>query len=133
MPTIVQTVSGKVTGLWGTAQVRSADGKMRPLKLGDIVRKGDVILTAQDGLVQLTPDADTAAAPATKAAEAGAEIDRVITQLNQNDPKAATAAGNLAYLRGAWCGSNVDKDPSARASFGLQRTQDHTVYRREHY
>lgn len=47
--------------------------------------------------------------------------------------KAATAAGNLAYLRGAWCGSNVDKDPSARASFGLQRTQDHTVYRREHY
>ena len=47
--------------------------------------------------------------------------------------KAATAAGNLAYLRGAWCGSNVDKDPSARASFGLQRTQDHTLYRREHY
>jgi MSHA biogenesis protein MshQ len=47
--------------------------------------------------------------------------------------KAATAAGNAAYLRGAWCGSSVDKDPSARASFGLQRTQDHTLYRRELY
>jgi MSHA biogenesis protein MshQ len=47
--------------------------------------------------------------------------------------KAATAAGNAAYLRGAWCGSNIDKDPSARASFGLQRTQDQTVYRREMY
>jgi MSHA biogenesis protein MshQ len=46
---------------------------------------------------------------------------------------AATTGANLAYLRGAWCGSTWGQDPSARASFGLQRTQDHTIYRRENY
>ena len=47
--------------------------------------------------------------------------------------KAATAGANFSYLRGAWCGSTYDKDPSARAAFGLQRTQNNTVYRREDY
>ncbi len=56
MPTMIQTVSGKVTGLWGKAMIRGADGKMRPLNIGDFVVKGDVILTSQDGIVQLTPD-----------------------------------------------------------------------------
>jgi len=46
---------------------------------------------------------------------------------------AATAGANLAHLRGAWCGSSWGQDPSARASFGLQRTQDFTIYRRENY
>jgi hypothetical protein len=46
---------------------------------------------------------------------------------------AATAGANFAYLRGAWCASTWGQDPSARASFGLQRTQDHTIYRRENY
>jgi hypothetical protein len=46
---------------------------------------------------------------------------------------AATAGANLAYLRGAWCGITYDKDPSARASFGMQRTQDYLVYRRENF
>lgn len=46
---------------------------------------------------------------------------------------AATAGADLAHLRGAWCGSSWGQDPSARASFGLQRTQDFTIYRRENY
>jgi len=94
MPTIVQTVTGKVTGLWGVATVRGADGKMHALKLGDLVNKGDVILTTQNGIVQLSP-ADSLAAPATpvKANTATADIDRVIAQLNDGDTKAATAAG----------------------------------------
>ena len=37
MPTMIQTVSGRVTGLWGKAMIRGADGKMRPLKMGDHV------------------------------------------------------------------------------------------------
>jgi hypothetical protein len=45
----------------------------------------------------------------------------------------ASAGANLAYLRGAWCGSTYDKDPSARVSFGMQRTQDYLVYRRENF
>ncbi|MBA4175086.1 MAG: hypothetical protein C0505_00765 [Leptothrix sp. (in: Bacteria)] len=46
---------------------------------------------------------------------------------------AATAGVNLAFLRGAWCGSAYDKDPAARASFGLQRGHDGLIYRRENY
>ena len=56
MPTLIQTAHGKVTGLWGAALIRGADGKMHALKLGDMVSRGDVILTTQDGIVQLTLD-----------------------------------------------------------------------------
>jgi MSHA biogenesis protein MshQ len=45
----------------------------------------------------------------------------------------ATAGANLAYLRGAWCGSGYTKDPSARATFGQQSTQQNLIYRRENY
>lgn len=45
----------------------------------------------------------------------------------------ATAGANLAYLRGAWCGSSYAKDPSARATFGQQSTQQNLIYRRENY
>jgi len=99
MPTIVQTFQGKVSGIWGTAHMRGADGKMHLLKLGDLVHKGDVILTTQNGIVQLDTDA-TAPLPASvaKATQQPAaqpdDIDRVINALN-NDPTAqdATAAG----------------------------------------
>jgi hypothetical protein len=46
---------------------------------------------------------------------------------------AATAGANLGFLRGAWCGASYDKDPAARASFGLPRTREGWVYRREDY
>ncbi|MCK7499108.1 MAG: spore coat U domain-containing protein [Comamonadaceae bacterium] len=46
---------------------------------------------------------------------------------------AATAGANLAYLRGAWCSSSYDKDPSARATFGQQRGHEALLYRRENY
>ncbi|MEQ1686591.1 MAG: VCBS domain-containing protein, partial [Burkholderiaceae bacterium] len=89
MPTI-QSNSGTVTGLRGTALRRGPDGKMHPLKIGDLVTTGDVILTSQDGIVQIDspPDATRTAKPAQ-----GDEIDRVITGLNEGDSQAATAAG----------------------------------------
>ncbi|MCR5882729.1 hypothetical protein LRS03_07625 [Rhizobacter sp. J219] len=94
MPTIVQTINGKVTGLWGSALRRTATGKLVPLKMGDEVHKGDVILTTQDGLVQLTPldapGAAFAAAPATPPAD---DLDRVIAELNEPDSQTAPAAG----------------------------------------
>ncbi|MFZ2990894.1 DUF6701 domain-containing protein, partial [Ideonella sp.] len=46
---------------------------------------------------------------------------------------AASAGANLAHLRGAWCGSSMDKDPSARASFGLFRGAEHLLHLRENY
>ncbi len=60
MPTLLQTSYGKVTGLWGSALLRGPDGKMRALKIGDEVYRGDVILTTQDGIVQLTLDPEPA-------------------------------------------------------------------------
>lgn len=46
---------------------------------------------------------------------------------------AATTGAGMGYLRGAWCGSAFDKDPSARATFGLYRGADNLLYQRENY
>jgi MSHA biogenesis protein MshQ len=46
---------------------------------------------------------------------------------------AATSGANLAFLRGSWCSTGYDKDPSARASFGLYRGADTMLYQRENY
>lgn len=43
----------------------------------------------------------------------------------------ASAGAQLAYLRGAWCGSASDKDPAARASFGRASGAEHLVFRQE--
>ena len=47
---------GKVVGIWGEAIVRMPDGEVRELRVGDMVRKGHVILTSQNGIVQLEVD-----------------------------------------------------------------------------
>ncbi|MFM2347698.1 MAG: hypothetical protein RL654_2451, partial [Pseudomonadota bacterium] len=47
---------GKVVGIWGEAIVRMPDGEVRELRIGDMVRKGHVILTSQNGIVQLEVD-----------------------------------------------------------------------------
>ncbi len=47
--------------------------------------------------------------------------------------KAATTGAGLAHLRGAWCSGTYTQDAAARATFGLQRTQENLVYRRENY
>ncbi|MBT9455166.1 MAG: hypothetical protein IV097_00950 [Burkholderiaceae bacterium] len=46
---------------------------------------------------------------------------------------AATTGAGMGYLRGAWCGSAYDKDPSAKATFGLYRGADNLLYQRENY
>lgn len=47
--------------------------------------------------------------------------------------KAATTGAGMAYLRGAWCGSTHDKDPSARVTFGAFRGAEHLIYLRENH
>ena len=74
MPTIAQTVQGRVTALWGSALIRGADGKMHALKVGDLVHRGDVILTTQDGIVQLAPEQ----APEVAKAAPGCEMTEVL-------------------------------------------------------
>ena len=97
MPTIVQPFQGRVTGLWGSAKLRGADGKMHALQVGDLVQRGDVILTSQDGIVQLNPDdavpTQTAATPDAATVATTSEIDRVISGLNQPAPIDPAAAG----------------------------------------
>ncbi|MDQ5898075.1 MAG: hypothetical protein QG612_2161, partial [Pseudomonadota bacterium] len=44
---------GKVVGIWGEAIIRLPDGEVRELRIGDMVRKGHVIMTSQNGIVQL--------------------------------------------------------------------------------
>jgi Mg-chelatase subunit ChlD len=47
---------GKVVGIWGTAIVRTPEGELRELHVGEFVKKGHVILTTQNGIVQLEVD-----------------------------------------------------------------------------
>lgn len=49
---------GMVVGIWGEAVVRLPDGTVRDLKVGEMVRKGYVIMTSQNGIVQLEVDGD---------------------------------------------------------------------------
>ncbi len=44
---------GKVVGVWGAAVLRDAQGKVHTVRCGDDVEKGDVILTAQNGIVEI--------------------------------------------------------------------------------
>ena len=53
MPTLIQTLQGTVSAVWGSALIRGADGKLRPLKVGDTVHQGHVILTSADGIVEV--------------------------------------------------------------------------------
>ena len=129
MPTLAHSGSGKVTALWGTALIRGADGKMRLLKVGDTVRQGDVILTTQDGIVQIdTADGTRALATGTREAPVD-EIDRVITGLNQGDadvaPRpawrvAATATSKKACASTASARASTAAAPAAQAT-GLDR------------
>ena len=111
MPTILQTVNGKVTGLWGSALRRTASGKLVALKMGDVIQRGDVILTAQDGIVELAEGQLPATAPRTAAApDEPSELDRVIAELNQPDAPNAPAAGlGLGDGTGLQPGLRVDR------------------------
>jgi hypothetical protein len=111
MPTINLTVTGIVTGLWGAALRRTPGGRLLVLKMGDLIHKGDVILTTQDGIVRLSAEPETP--HATSAAQETApatELDRVIAGLNQPDSRDAPAAGlNPGDGSGLLPGLRVDR------------------------
>ena len=110
MPVISTVILGKVTSIWGSAHLKLASGRTRVLAVGDTVRPHDVILTGQDGIVEIRDEhglaklsgqgqwiAETPTGARAKLALAADEtIDRVIAQLEQGDPAAATAAGATA-------------------------------------
>ena len=93
MPTIAHSGPGRVTALWGSALIRGSDGKMRVLQVGDLVQPGDVILTGQNGIVELLGSEDGAVATLRPQRDETSEIDRVIAGLNEGDADVAPAAG----------------------------------------
>lgn len=44
-----------------------------------------------------------------------------------------SSGGNLAWLRGRWCGSSHDRDPTGRVTFGIRRAATAFVFQRENF
>ena len=82
----VRQITGKVVGVWGDAHIRHLDGTVTPLHVGDVVKKGEVVLTSQDGIVQLE-------AHPTRLAGASDDVERTITQVGNGDIDVVPAAG----------------------------------------
>jgi len=79
--------AGVVTGLWGGAIKRQDDGSGTALQLGDVIHKGDVLLTEQRGIVQLTVDGK----PFVTTGDP--DLDRLITRLDDGELDFITSAG----------------------------------------
>ena len=110
MPVIVQTVTSKVSALWGKSFIRDAQGKFRPLEMHETVVRGDVILTEQNAIVQLTQDLAADAGPATpRVALAPTEMDRAISGLNNSELDFVTAAGTTAGDGGLTPATRVER------------------------
>ena len=104
MPVIVQTVVSTVTALWGRTFIRLPNGQFRLLQIGDVVARGDVLLTEQNAIAQLSSERPGSPAadlpPVRLLARAGRtpldEIDRTIDGMERGEIKFATAAGSRA-------------------------------------
>ncbi|HEX6721670.1 MAG TPA: Ig-like domain-containing protein, partial [Burkholderiaceae bacterium] len=94
MPMMTKTEFGMVVAIWGQAWIRDGHGHFRPLKVGDAVHKGAVVLTQQDSIVQLA-QADAAHEKQLVAAKSTepTDADSVIESLNRGDARTAPAAG----------------------------------------
>lgn len=90
MPILAMS-SGTVTAVWGQAYLRLPNGQLRAVKVGDKVVGGQQIITEDNGLVQIAPDAVRKPVP----------VDTVIADLNRNEPLEPPAAG----LQGGPAGS----------------------------
>jgi len=110
--TPVRQLTGQVVGVWGHALIRHENGDLQPLKVGDVIKKGDVVLTGQDGIVQLEahPQAQTA----------NAETERVISQVAQGDAETATAAGAGGTDGTLGDGLRVDRDHESVSPLSMQ-------------
>lgn len=82
MPILAMS-SGTVTAVWGQAFLRLPNGQLRTVKVGDKVVGGQQIITEDNGLVQIAPDAVRKPVP----------VDTVIADLNRNEPLEPPAAG----------------------------------------
>ena len=105
----------------------------RTLTVADLSASAGITLAAGQGLLRFAAPGGGRSGTFDIALSLGSSSADQSCLQSWTPDKPATAGAGLAYLRGAWCGSNLDKDVSARITFGLQRTQANTVYRRENY
>ena len=106
MPVITKSHDTVVVDLQGQAFIRRADGQLHPLKLGDKVMRGDLILTSQDGIVELAdpkPEDLLAMDPPAAGKAASNPLDRVIA-VREPEPTCAMACW-LACSSAAPCSS----------------------------
>lgn len=108
---------------------------MRTITAADTAASGPITLAAGTGLLKLAAPSsghlgtyDVALSLGSTATDASC-----LQTWTPATGDAATTGANLAFLRGAWCGTSYAKDPSARATFGQQSTQQNLLYRRENY
>src|SRR5690349_18675640 len=90
MPTLLKTPLGHVTAIWGSALIRGEDGRMHALKVGDPVHAGDVILTSQNGIVEMTDERGASRLASLLPPD---EANQVIASLDKGEPDAAPSAG----------------------------------------
>jgi len=111
----VRQLTGKVVGVWGDAHIRLHDGQVRPLHVGDVVRKGDVVLTSQDGIVQIE-----GAHARTILATGNDDVERIISQVGQGDADVVPAAGPNGGAAGSLGeGLRVGRDSESVTAAGL--------------
>ena len=87
--------AGVVVGLWGDAVMRQDDGGAHALQLGDVVLKGDVLLTRQNGVVEISLGGDAVATnvrPVTYPTGDDA-LDRIIASLDNGELEMEPGAG----------------------------------------
>jgi len=100
MPVVATVQVGTVTNVWGTAVVRLPNGKTRVLKVGDEIKDGDVILTAQNSIVEIKrPEGGSFRAADARTPADG--IEQIITGLERGDPDVVPAAGLSSSLEEA--------------------------------
>lgn len=85
---------GTVVGVWGRAIIRPAGGQPRPLVVGDEVHKGDMILTSQNGIVQIQHEGDRLARIPDPEA-----LENMLVALNAGDAPPAAGFGGDGNLQ----------------------------------
>ncbi|HYE39805.1 MAG TPA: Ig-like domain-containing protein, partial [Ramlibacter sp.] len=109
MATATSTPLGKVSAIIGKAFLKLPDGQMRELKVGDVIREGDVVVVVGDGRVEIADDAGfiyvartdepltltgLQASKAERVAED--EIDRIITAVDEGTNSSDAPAAGLS-------------------------------------
>ena len=98
----------------------------------DVAPAGNVTLANGAGRLVLTAPGGGRSGTLDAALSLGSAADTACGGTWAPSP-AATAGAGLAALRSNWCSTAYSHDPTARATFGRQRGNSNTVYRRESF